>query len=198
MQIRSLGQEVSLRTKWLPTPVFLPREFHGQRGLVGYSPLGHKELDMTEHTHKHTEAQNARHSLSKPPLLLECGHMLSNHLYCLQILKLMDRELRPIGNLFLSRQRCIYFPEVAVAIAPSSSVVFRIGGVGYATHVSITSHSNNYFHRASSGVLFWALILTPNLVFQYSWEIPISLNSLMTQLEFIFILVAISEAQTKN
>lgn len=41
-----------------------------------------------------------------------------------------------------------------MAIAPSSSVVFSIGGVGYTTHVSITSHSNNYFHRASSGVLF--------------------------------------------
>ena len=25
---------------WQPTPVFLPGEFHGQRGLVGYSPWG--------------------------------------------------------------------------------------------------------------------------------------------------------------
>ena len=33
---------------WLPTPVFLPGEFHEQRSLVGYSPEGHKELDMTE------------------------------------------------------------------------------------------------------------------------------------------------------
>ena len=23
--------------EWLPTPVFLPGEFHGQRSLVGYS-----------------------------------------------------------------------------------------------------------------------------------------------------------------
>ena len=29
-------------------PVFLPGEFHGQRSLVGYSPLGPKESDMTE------------------------------------------------------------------------------------------------------------------------------------------------------
>ena len=36
------------RRKWQPTPVFLPGESHGQRGLVGYSPWGHKELDMTE------------------------------------------------------------------------------------------------------------------------------------------------------
>ena len=32
----------------LPTPVFLPGEFHGQRSLAGYSSWGHKELDMTE------------------------------------------------------------------------------------------------------------------------------------------------------
>ena len=30
--------------------VFLPEESHGQRSLVGYSPWGCKELDMTEHT----------------------------------------------------------------------------------------------------------------------------------------------------
>ena len=30
------------------TPVFLPGEFHGQRSLVGYSPRGHKELNITE------------------------------------------------------------------------------------------------------------------------------------------------------
>ena len=31
------------------TPVFLPGKFHVQRSLVGYSPQGHKESDMTEH-----------------------------------------------------------------------------------------------------------------------------------------------------
>ena len=36
------------RREWLPTPVFLPEEFHGQRSLVGYSAWGCKELDMTE------------------------------------------------------------------------------------------------------------------------------------------------------
>ena len=38
------------RRKWQPTPVFLPGEFHGQSSLAGYSPRGHKELDMTERT----------------------------------------------------------------------------------------------------------------------------------------------------
>ena len=36
------------RRKWHPTPVFLPREFHGQRSLASYSSWGHKELDTTE------------------------------------------------------------------------------------------------------------------------------------------------------
>ena len=38
----------SWREKWEPIPVFLPREFHGQRSLSGCSPWGCKELDMTE------------------------------------------------------------------------------------------------------------------------------------------------------
>ena len=31
-----------------PPSVILPGDFHGQRSLVGYSPWGHIELDMTE------------------------------------------------------------------------------------------------------------------------------------------------------
>ena len=36
-----------------PIPVLLPRKFHGWRSLVGYSPWGRKELDMTERLHFH-------------------------------------------------------------------------------------------------------------------------------------------------
>ena len=36
------------RREWQPTPVFLPGEPHGQRGLAGYSPWGCKESDMAE------------------------------------------------------------------------------------------------------------------------------------------------------
>ena len=36
------------RKKWQHTPVFLPGESHGQRSLVGYSPWGHKESNMTK------------------------------------------------------------------------------------------------------------------------------------------------------
>ena len=36
------------RRKWQPTPVFLPREFHGQRSLESCSSRGCKESDTTE------------------------------------------------------------------------------------------------------------------------------------------------------
>ena len=41
-------RKIPWRGEWLPTPVFLPGEFHGQRSLTGYSPWSHKELDMIE------------------------------------------------------------------------------------------------------------------------------------------------------
>ena len=41
-------RKIPWRRKWQPTPVFLPGKFHGQRNLAGYSPWGHKALDMTD------------------------------------------------------------------------------------------------------------------------------------------------------
>ena len=37
----------------LATPVLLPGKSHGQRSLVGCSPWGHEESDMTERLHFH-------------------------------------------------------------------------------------------------------------------------------------------------
>ena len=42
--------KISWRRAWQPTPVFLPGEFHGKRSVVGCSPWGHKESDMTDTT----------------------------------------------------------------------------------------------------------------------------------------------------
>ena len=39
------------RRKWQPTPVFLPGKSHGWKSMVGYSPWGRKESDMTERLH---------------------------------------------------------------------------------------------------------------------------------------------------
>ena len=40
--------KIPWRRAWQPTPAYLPGESHGQKYLVGYSPWGFKELDMTE------------------------------------------------------------------------------------------------------------------------------------------------------
>ena len=60
--VRSLGWEDPWRRKGQPTPASLPGESHGPRSLVGYSPRGCKESDMTE-----------RLTLS-PPFLSESLH----------------------------------------------------------------------------------------------------------------------------
>ena len=36
--------------KWQPISVFLPGKFHGEKSLMGYSPWGCKESDMTVHS----------------------------------------------------------------------------------------------------------------------------------------------------
>ena len=41
-------RKIPWRRAQQPTPVFLPGESHGQKSLVGYSPWGHRELNMTE------------------------------------------------------------------------------------------------------------------------------------------------------
>ena len=40
--------KIPWRSKWQPTPVFLPEKSPGQRSLVGNRPWGHKKLDSTE------------------------------------------------------------------------------------------------------------------------------------------------------
>ena len=41
------------RRLWHPTPVLLPGKSHGWRSLVGCSPWGREESDMTERLHLH-------------------------------------------------------------------------------------------------------------------------------------------------
>ena len=57
--------------KWQHAPV-MPGKFHGQRSLVDYSPWGHKELDMTERTHTHTQTL---HCTSNSYYSVLCGDL---------------------------------------------------------------------------------------------------------------------------
>ena len=38
--------KIPWRRKWQPTPISFSGKSHGQRSLVGYSPWGHKKLNM--------------------------------------------------------------------------------------------------------------------------------------------------------
>ena len=60
-RVQSLGREDPWKRKWLPTPVPLPGESHGQRSLVGCSPWGHKVLNMTCHAQTHTHPKEHLH-----------------------------------------------------------------------------------------------------------------------------------------
>jgi len=39
-------EKIPWREKYQPTPIYLPEKFHGQKSPAGYSPMGHKELDL--------------------------------------------------------------------------------------------------------------------------------------------------------
>ena len=55
--VQFLSWEDPLRRAWQPTRVFMPGEFHGQRSLAGYRPLGHNKSDVakaTEHVCIHS------------------------------------------------------------------------------------------------------------------------------------------------
>ena len=51
-------RKIPWRRKEQPAPVFLPREFHGQRSLAGYSPWGGKESDTTDRTCTRTDTHH--------------------------------------------------------------------------------------------------------------------------------------------
>ena len=56
--VQFLVGKIPWRREWLSTPAFLAGKFHGQRSLVGYSPLGCREQLVhtcaRAHTHTHT------------------------------------------------------------------------------------------------------------------------------------------------
>ena len=58
------------RRKWQPTPVFLPGKSQGRRSLVGCSPWGHEESDMTERLHFHFSLSCIREGNGNP---LQCS-----------------------------------------------------------------------------------------------------------------------------
>ena len=44
-QVDPWVRKIPWKREWLPTPIFLPGEYHGQRSLAGYSPRDCMESD---------------------------------------------------------------------------------------------------------------------------------------------------------
>ena len=55
MRVHPWVRRVRWRREWLPTPVFLPEESHGQRSLAGCSPRGRREWDTPEWLSPYTQ-----------------------------------------------------------------------------------------------------------------------------------------------
>ena len=76
--------------KWQPTPVFSPGKSHGWRSLAGYS---HKESNMTERLHTHTDTHTHTQTHTK------------------------------VGHSFIPRSKCLLIPWLqspsAVILEPS-------------------------------------------------------------------------------
>ena len=86
--VRSLGQDDPWSRKWQPKPVFLLGKCHGQRSLVGNSPWGHKESDMTVWL---STAQHMGHfrnfSLNSSPWNFAMMYIFRNLFSCIKFTK---------------------------------------------------------------------------------------------------------------
>ena len=58
------------RRQWQPTPILLPGKSHGCRSLVGCSPCGREEADMTERLHFHFSFSYRRRKWQPTPVFL--------------------------------------------------------------------------------------------------------------------------------
>ena len=86
--------KIPWRRKWQPTPVLLPGKSHGQRSLVGYSPWGCRESDMTERLHFHFHTlYNFSCLINSKVRTWECT--LLSTLYCSQGLRLQSPKFKP-------------------------------------------------------------------------------------------------------
>ena len=91
-----LGQEESWRRDRLPTPVFLPGEFHGQRSLTSYIVHGVAESDTTKHS---TEVIITIHKYTYR-ILIKCQVLVSAIYTCIPFLPPVLLSIHPPSLLF--------------------------------------------------------------------------------------------------
>ena len=64
------GRFLLWRRQWHRTPVLLPGKSHGRRSLLGCSPWGREDLDMTERLHFHLSLSHIGEGNGNP---LQCS-----------------------------------------------------------------------------------------------------------------------------
>ena len=90
--------------KWLPTPVFLPGEFHEQKNLVGYSPWGRKRVGCNWAT-KHKQ-QNINWMVEVSILSWEDYPGLSRWAQCNQrVFKSVRKEQKTVSEKEMWQQK---------------------------------------------------------------------------------------------
>ena len=76
----SLGLGRSPWRRNVKPPIFLPEKSHGQRSLVGYYPMGRKELDMTKQKpRKKSMLNRGKGKLSS--WMLSSGYFLNGYFF---------------------------------------------------------------------------------------------------------------------
>ena len=128
-------RKIPWRRAWQPTPVFLPGKSHGQRRLAGYSPVGQKELDMTERLHFYFSLSCTGEGNGNP-------HQCS----CLENPKDSGAWWAAVYGVTQSRTRLKQFSSSSNQI-PSPSTRFHPLVSEHATKLSVSGHESPKGHN---------------------------------------------------
>ena len=180
--------KIPWRRAWQPTQVFLPRESHGQRSLVGYSPWGHNWLDTTEATsHLCTEqveylfisvqALSIVWLLERLPTLMSIESVMpSNHTILCHLLLLLPSifpGIRVFSNESVFHISWPKYWSFSFSISPSNEhsglISSRIDWFDLlAIQGSLKSLLQPQFKSISSSVL--SLLYSPTLIFIHDYH----------------------------
>ena len=101
--------KIPWRRKWLPTPVFWPGEFHGQRSLAALQSMG-SQLDMTEWLSLHLILEGYTF-LRICPFLPSCPfyqHIVAHSSLMILCISVLSGVTSPFCLYFLIAQICTF------------------------------------------------------------------------------------------
>ena len=118
----SLGGEDPLEKKRQLTPVFLLGECHGQRNLVGYSPLGCIQLDITDVTEHTSRINLSSLSILSPYFQNNSKSRHSYHYYSiLQLRKLRILKSRAVFSVSTHMLNFLWLSKKDLKLKPQQN-----------------------------------------------------------------------------